>query len=212
MLAIVTIIPYKMATNLNAFIWKSPNFHAKFSWIFKICTKFETFRKKNWDSKLKYFRSFWCRKRWILECVGGLVSEHHSAVNVLTSPKHCKSMQKRIFTQCFVNFNLDHAGKRCFYSYLKSQDYMLNHCLTMLAILTIITYNMTTNWNAFILKTTNFPGKFHSIFRVYMKFATFWTKSWAKSLSIFETIHSEKRGSLNAHEVLFQNILRRWTY
>ena len=173
MLAILTIILYNIATNLNAFIFKSTNFHAKVYSILKIYIKFGTFRKKSWASDLKYFRNYSLRKTWILECIGGLRSEHPSAVNVLTCREHCTSMQKRIFTQPFVKSNLDHAGRRHFYSYLKSQDCMLSHCLQMLGILTIIPYNIATNSNAFALKTTNFPEKFHSIFRIYIKFATF---------------------------------------
>ena len=170
------------------------------------------FEKKIATQSLNIFEVSDAEKREYLNAIEVLFQNIIRQSMCWRVPKHWTNMQKRIFTQCFVKFNLGHAGKRCFYSYLKSQDCMLNHCLTMLAILTIITYNMTRNWNAFILKTKNFPEKFHFIFRIYMKFATFWTKSWAKSLSVFEIIHSKKRGYLNAYEVLFQNILRRWTY
>ena len=75
----------------------------------------------------------------------------------------------------------------------------------MLGILTIIPYNITPNSNAFILKTTNFAEKFYSIFRKYMKFPKFKKKKGEpQRLSIFEIIHSEKPGSLNAYEVFFR--------
>ena len=185
MLAILTIILYHIETNLNAFIWKFTNFHTKIYSIFKMYIKVITFRQKSWASKLKHSRNYSRRKTWILECIGGLFSKHNSAVNVLTCPELWTSMQKRIFTQPFVKSNLDHAGRRHFYSYLKSQDCMLNHCLPMLAILTIKPYKITTSSNAFTLKTTNFPAKFSSSFRIYMKYGTFWKKSWASKVKYF---------------------------
>ena len=75
-------------------------------------------------------------------------------------------------------------------------------------ILTIIPQNTTTNSNALILESKNFPSKFYSIFTIYRKFPTFWRKLEPQSFSIFEIIHSEKREYLNGYEVLFQNILR----
>ena len=74
---------------------------------------------------------------------------------------------------------------------------MLNHCLEILGILTIIPQNTRTNSNALILKTENFPGKFYSIFRIYIKFLTFLKKLEHHSFSTFEIIHCEKRGYLN---------------
>ena len=39
---------------------------------------------------------------------------------------------------------------------------------------------------------------FVDIFRIYIKFWTFFKKRWVDNLSISEIIYSEKRGSLNA--------------
>ena len=193
MLAILTIIPYNIAAILNAFILKSTNFHVKLYSIFKIYMKSRTFWSKDWASKLKHFRNYLRWKTRVLQCIGGVVSEDPSAVNVLKCPEHCRGVQKRIFTQPFVKSNLDHAGRRRFYSYLKSQDWMLSHYLQMLGILTIRPYNIATNSNAFALKTTNFPEKFHSIFRIYIKFATFKKKCWATKLKYFWNYSLRKR-------------------
>ena len=74
----------------------------------------------------------------MFECIGGLVLEHPSVINVLTCPKRCKSMEKQNFTRGFTDSTLDNARRRPFLSDLKSQDCMLDHCLPILVILAII--------------------------------------------------------------------------
>ena len=57
-----------------------------FFWIFycvsEMCRKFRAFSPT-------YFRSDWCWKTWLLNCLKGLASEDHSLMNVLTGSKHC---------------------------------------------------------------------------------------------------------------------------
>ena len=63
MLAILTIIPYHIETNLNAFIWKSTNFHTKIYSIFKMYIKVITFRQKSWASSLNILEIMHAEKR-----------------------------------------------------------------------------------------------------------------------------------------------------
>ena len=44
--------------------------------------------KKNSASQLQYFRNYLLRKTGLIKCIAGPVSEHPSAVNVFTGPKH----------------------------------------------------------------------------------------------------------------------------
>ena len=44
----------------------------------------------------------------------GLVSEHPAAVNVLTDPAHCRTLQKRPFILRFHHHGLRRCGKRPF--------------------------------------------------------------------------------------------------
>ena len=60
------------------------------------------------------FANYSLRKTWLLEGIGGLVSEIPSEVNVLTCPKHCTSMSKQSVSQRFHQPYLDDAGKRPF--------------------------------------------------------------------------------------------------
>ena len=84
---------------------------------------------------------------------------------------------------------------------------MLNHCLPILGILTRIPYNFTTNSNAFVLKTRNFPQNFIPLLESTWNLRDFEKKVEPQSLSIFETIHSKKGAYLSKHEVFSQNIL-----
>ena len=52
--------------------------------------------------------------------------------------------------------------------------------------------------NKFILKSREFFWVFHCIFRIYIKFWTFFKRLQSQSLSISEIIYSKKRGYLNA--------------
>ena len=60
--------------------------------------------------KLKYFRNYSLQKTWLGECIAGPVSEDPSAVNVLTCPKHCRSLQESIFI-LFYHSDIDRAVK-----------------------------------------------------------------------------------------------------
>ena len=50
----------------------------------------------------------------MLECIAGLVSELPLAVNLLTGPTHCRTLQQRLFMLCFDHFDLDRAARRPF--------------------------------------------------------------------------------------------------
>ena len=43
-----------------------------------------------------------------------LVSEHPAAVNELTGPAHCRTLQRRTFILHFHHSELDRAGRRPF--------------------------------------------------------------------------------------------------
>ena len=63
---------------------------------------------------MKCFRINSLRKMWTLEYIAGLVPEHPMAVKMLTSPKHCTSMQKQTFILHFYHSDFDNAEKRTF--------------------------------------------------------------------------------------------------
>ena len=121
------------------------------------------------------------QKKVDLEYIVGLVSEHPLIVNLLTCSKQCTTMQKRAFTPRFHYFILDNATNFPMQLYFKSQEYMLNHCLPMLGILTIILtiipQKTANNSNALRLKTKSFPEKFYCIFRIYSKCGIFSKKA-----------------------------------
>ena len=69
--------------------------------ISRIYIKCWTFWRKTWVSYLKYFGNFSLRKTWWLEWIAGPVSGHPLAVNVLTGPKHCRSLRESTFIILF---------------------------------------------------------------------------------------------------------------
>ena len=123
-------------------------------------------------------------------------------MDVLTFPKHCTSMKRRTFTLRFHHSNLGNAGKRPFYTYLKSEDCNLNHYLPIVDIFAIIWEFTTSNSNAFIFKNENFLKTFHSLFWIYIKFATFWKKSWDLELKYFWNYSLRKTWMLESIGVL----------
>ena len=48
----------------------------------------------------------------MFQCIAGLVSEHRSAVNVLTGFTHWITLQKCTLMLRFHHFDLDQAGRR----------------------------------------------------------------------------------------------------
>ena len=48
----------------------------------------------------------------LLKFTAGPVSEHLSAVNILTGPKHGRSLQQITFIHFLQHFDKDRAGKR----------------------------------------------------------------------------------------------------
>ena len=114
MLGFFTIILEITGTNSNVFILNTKTFLEKFDSIFRIYMKFGTFFKKNWPSLLKYFGSYSLRKMWILESIGGLVSQHPLAVNVLTGPLPFRTLPNRTFIWRFSDSDIDRAWKQPF--------------------------------------------------------------------------------------------------
>ena len=43
--------------------------------------------------------------------MAGLASEHPPAVNILTGPKHCESLQQSTFILIFHSSDIDRGGK-----------------------------------------------------------------------------------------------------
>ena len=142
------------------------------------------------------------QKKVDLEYILGLVSEHPLIVNLLKCSKQCTTMQKRTFTPRFHYFILDNATNFPMQLYFKSQEYMLNHCLPMLGILTIILtiipQKTANNSNALRLKTKSFPENFIAFVESTANAEYFQKKLEPHSLNIFEIILSEKCRFLNA--------------
>ena len=99
--------------------------------------------KKKLSLITKAFRNCSLQKTWILECIISLASEYLSAINVLASPTHYRTLQNRTFILRLYHSDIYRAGKHPFQSDLKSQDCMLTHSLSMPGILATIwgTYN-----------------------------------------------------------------------
>ena len=57
----------------------------------------------------------------LLKCIAGPVSEHPSAVNMLTGPKHYRSLQDSTFILLCHYSDIEKAGKHPSYSDLKSR-------------------------------------------------------------------------------------------
>ena len=71
----------------------------------------------------------------MLECIASLASEYLSAINVLTGPKHYRTLQNRTFILRLHHADIYRAGKCRFQSDLKSQGCMLTHFLQISVIL-----------------------------------------------------------------------------
>ena len=59
------------------------------------------FDKKTSAPYLKYFRSYWLREMWLLECPKIPALEHPPRVNVFTGPKHCWNLHGSTFILIF---------------------------------------------------------------------------------------------------------------
>ena len=103
MLAILNIIRKKRATKSNGSICKTKTLFRKVSSISRIYIKLTTFwKKKNWSSYLKSFGSDSIRKTGKVSGIRGLVSEHHSAVNVLTYTNTAQVCQRKLLLDVFI--------------------------------------------------------------------------------------------------------------
>ena len=95
-----------------------------FLWFFiaflKCTWNWEHFQKKRWVSQPNYFRSYLCWKTWLLKCLKGLASEHHSLMNVLTGSKHCWYQHGATITIFSRQFEVNWVEKSHRQSYMKS--------------------------------------------------------------------------------------------
>ena len=103
--------------------------------LFQNLHKILYFLKKSCASQLKHFRNYSLQKTWMLECIASLASEYPSAINVLTGPKHYRTLQNRTFIRRLHHADIYRAGKCRFQSDLKSQGFMLTHFLQISVIL-----------------------------------------------------------------------------
>ena len=108
--------------------------------IFRTYIKFWIVWKKSGVSWLKYLRndSLW-RKTQLLKRIAGLVLEDPSTINMLTGPKHYRSLQEITFILLFYHSDKDRARKRPF----RSDRKVLNCFLSIIAILGGIYRNQT---------------------------------------------------------------------
>ena len=59
--------------------------------------------KKLWASQLKYFWNYSLWKTWIIECIGGLVSEHPSAVNCWPVPNTARVRKNELLLDVSIS-------------------------------------------------------------------------------------------------------------
>ena len=60
----------------------------------------------------QYFRNYLLRKTWLLKCITRPILERRLAVNVLTGPKRCRSLQESTLILPFYHSDIDRARKR----------------------------------------------------------------------------------------------------
>ena len=130
------------------------------------------------------------------------VSENTSVVNVLTSPKDCRNLQKSTFIQIFHDSELD---------WVRAKFEILG---LLLNTLTTHYFNSRTNRENLPLpiqrqlseKLKSFSEFFIKILVCTLNLEHF-ARNKPHSSSIFEYIDSEKRENLNAKKVLFLKTL-----
>ena len=98
-------------TNLNTFILTTK----KFLWIFYCIStsteNSEVFEKNLESHSLSISENYSHQKTLLHECLPCPVSEDLSGVNVLTGPKHCRSLQEMTFIVVFHYSDIDRARK-----------------------------------------------------------------------------------------------------
>ena len=82
-------------------LWRCEVLFRNFYCIFGIHIKFCAFWKKRSASQVSYLLYYWLQRMWFLECWIGLLSQHSSAVNVLSDPKRCWNQNDRSFYPTF---------------------------------------------------------------------------------------------------------------
>ena len=109
-------IKIELSLKLKTFYWV-------FIAFFKSTLNMEHFQKKKKTKKktkqaswLKYFWSYWLRRKSWLKCLKGLVSENPFVVNVLGSPKNCLNLQKSTFILVSFHFQKMPGWKNHFLS------------------------------------------------------------------------------------------------
>ena len=93
---------YSTKTSLNAFILKIKPFSWIFYSSFRMYMKFWMFSKKIEPHSLTISQIIHSEKRWLLKSIACYPSELLSAVNVLTGPKHYRSLQESTFYPAFL--------------------------------------------------------------------------------------------------------------
>ena len=134
--------------------------------VLKSTINFQHFEKK-WTSQLNYFWNYWHQKTWLLKCIKGPASENSSPVNVLTSPKNCWNLHKKLFYPTFSSL-----------SHIELKFLVRSEILGLLVNTLTADYEYSrsnrNSSNAVIQKTKTCLPKFYCIFGVYINYWTFW--------------------------------------
>ena len=117
-----------------------------------MCVKFRTFWKKWWEFYPNYCRNYCFGKRLLLKGLDGLVSGHHSVINVLTGSKHRWKYQGTTIILFTHEFQVNWVGKSLIFSDLISSDCSLTHWLPMTSIHSAICRIFCNNFKRYYLK------------------------------------------------------------
>ena len=113
---------------------KQKTFYRFFIAFLKYASNIEDFGNKRSVSYPNYFQSYYLRKRWLLEGLEVLSSEHHSVMSVLTGSKHCWNGDNTTINSFFPEFEVMWVGKSLLEPDLKSWDLLLEESLPMTSI------------------------------------------------------------------------------
>ena len=163
-------------TSSSVFMSEPKNLFSNFCCIFEIHIKFYPFWKNRSASYLNYLLRYWLRRMWLLERSKGLVSEHSSAVNVLSDSKCHWNQNSNIFILPLFYSQKNWVGKhlsshiwtlRTVFQYFEALWHVLSSELREIVV---------TSLNGSISETKNLFSNSFCIFETEGNFRAFWKK------------------------------------
>ena len=122
------------------------------------------------------------------------VSEDASTSNMVNVPKHCWNLHHIIFVILIDHWKVNWVGRSLSYWHAKYWDCLLTHLLPMKSILflkeLIQRYQLRCNY----LRNKKFLFMFCCIFKIQIKFWTFFKKRWPSQLFYYRNYGLWKRG------------------